>query len=156
MATVLKTQQPKESLYPNGKSERALERLRLSMVILALIDVAAHVYASPGATPIVSYWIDIETAAYSLIAVVYLLGLRRYYMPPVLFTAYNLIMYFVSGAVAFPFGINKAPLSGHLQFAQYSFGRGFSLISWLYLLVVGIILLKKDPGSPLNRLLGKE
>jgi len=156
MATVLKTQQPKESLYPNGKSERTLERLRLSMVILALIDVAAHVYASPGATPIISYWIDIETATYSLIAVVYLLGLRRYYMPPVLFTAYNLIMYFVSGAVALPFGISKAPLSGHLQFAQYSFGRGFSLISWLYLLVVGIILLKKDPGSPLNRLLGKE
>ena len=87
----------------------------------------------------------------------YLLGLRRYYLPPVLFTAYNLIMYFVSGMVALPFGISisKAPLAGHLQFAQYSFGRGFSLFSWLYLLVVGVALLKKDPGSPLNGLLGK-
>ena len=77
MTTTPKTQQPKESLYPSGPSERTLERLRLSMVILALIDVAAHVYASPGATPLVSYWIDIETATYSLIAVIYLLGLRR-------------------------------------------------------------------------------
>ena len=155
MVTAQKLQHPEESLYPTGLSSRALERLRLSMVILALIDVAAHVYASPGAAPIISYWIDIETATYSLIAVVYLLGLRRYYLPPVLFTAYNLIMYFVSGAVALPFGISKAPLAGHLQFAQYSFGRGFSLISWLYLLVVGIVLLKRDPGSKLNQLLDR-
>ncbi len=154
MATALKTQQPKESLYPVGKSERGLEYLRLSMVVFALADVAAHLFASPGATPIVSYWIDIETAAYGLIAVIYLLGLRRYYVPPILFTAYNLVMYFITGFVALPFGINKTPLVGHIQFAQYSFGRGFSLLPWLYLLIVGIVLLKKDPGSPLNQLLG--
>ena len=153
MATALKTQQPKESLYPVGKSNRALEYLRLSMVLFSLADVAAHLFASPGATPIVSYWIDIETATYGLIAVIYLLGLRRYYVPPILFTAYNLVMYFVSGLVALPFGISNAPLVGHLPFAQYSFGRGFSLLPWLYLLVVGIVLLKKDPGSKLNQLL---
>ncbi len=153
MATALKTQQPKESLYTVGKSNRALEYLRLSMVLFSLVDVAAHLFASPGATPIVSYWIDIETATYGLIAVIYLLGLRRYYVPPILFTAYNLIMYFVSGLVALPFGISKAPLAGHLQFAQYSFGRGFSLLPWLYLLIIGIVLLKKDPGSKLNQLL---
>ena len=87
--------------------------------------------------------------------VVYLLGLRRYYWPPILFTAYNLVMYFVSGLVALPFGISKAPLVGHLQFAQYSFGRGFSLLPWLYLLIMGIVLLKKDPGSKLNELLDR-
>jgi hypothetical protein len=132
---------------------RTISYLRLSLVFFALIDVAAHLFASPGSTPIVSYWIDIETATYGLIAVVYLLGLRRYYLPPILFTAYNIIMYFVSGFTALPFGISKAPLAGHLQFAQYSFGRGFSLVGWIYLLVVGIILLRKDPGSELNRLL---
>ena len=153
MATALKTPQPKASLYPVGKSNRALEYLRLSMVLFALADVAAHLFASPGSTPIVSYWIDIETATYGLIAVIYLLGLRRYYVPPILFTAYNLVMYFVSGLVALPFGISTAPLVGHLQFAQYSFGRGFSLLPWLYLLIVGIVMLKKDPGSKLNQLL---
>lgn len=130
-----------------------MELWRLSLVFFALTDVAAHLFASPGATPIVSYWIDIETATYGLIAVVYLLGLRRYYGPPVLFTAYNLLMFFLSGVVALPFGISQAPLVGHVAFLHYSFGRGMSLTAWVYLLVVGMIMLKKDPGSRLNRLL---
>lgn len=155
MATELKFQHRNEMPSVVEPSHRALEYVRLSMVVFALADVAAHLFASPGATPIVSYWIDIETATYGLIAVVYLLGLRRYYLPPILFTAYNLVMYFVSGLVALPFGISKAPLVGHLQFAQYSFGRGFSLLPWLYLLVMGIVLLKKDPGSKLNELLDR-
>ncbi len=132
---------------------KTLDLMRLSLVFFALVDVAAHLFASPGSTPIVSYWIDIETATYGLIAVVYLLGLRRYYLLPILFTGYNMTMYFLSGFFALPLGINKIPLVGHLQFAQYSFGRGFSLLAWLYLLVMGIIALKKDPGSTLNNLL---
>ncbi|MCL5012995.1 MAG: hypothetical protein M1493_03290 [Firmicutes bacterium] len=134
---------------------RRIQRLRLSLVFFALLDVAAHLFASPGATPIVSYWIDIETATYGLIAIVYLLGLRRFYGPPILFTAYNLFMYFLSGLTALPFGISKAPLAGHIQFLAYSFGRGFSLVPWLYLLIVGIIMLKADKGSQLNDLLKK-
>ena len=70
-----------------------------------------------------------------------------------MFTAYNMLMYFVSGMVALPFGINPTPLVGHLQFAHYSFGRGMSMAAWLYLLIVGIVMLKKDPGSKLNELL---
>ena len=132
---------------------RSMDLLRLSMAFFAVVDVAAHLYASPGSTPIVSYWIDVETAAYGLIAVVYLLGLRRYYLLPVLFTTYNLVMYFLSGLVSLPFGIDPTPLVGHVQFAQYSFGRGMSMAAWIYLLIVGIILLKKDPGSQINRLL---
>ncbi len=132
---------------------RYLHLVRLSMVFFALLDVAAHLFASPGATSLVSYWIDIETATYGLIAVIYLLGLRQFYGPPILFTAYNMVMFFVSGVTALPFGINKAPLAGHLAIAQYSFGRGFSLVAWLYLLVVGIWLWKGDPGSKLNDLL---
>ncbi len=140
--TILGTDNPRRNL------------LRLSMVFFALIDVAAHLYASPGSTPIVSYWIDVETATYGLIAVVYLLGLRRYYLLPILFTAYNMTMYFLSGLVALPFGIAPSPLVGHIQFGLYSFGRGMSLAGWIYLLVIGMVLLKKDPGSKLNQLLG--
>jgi hypothetical protein len=136
-----------------GTKNRGLSLIRLSMAFFALIDVAAHLYASPGSTPIVSYWIDIETATYGLIAVVYLLGLRRYYLLPILFTAYNMSMYFLSGLIALPFGIAPKPLVGHVQFALYSFGRGMSLAGWIYLMVVGIILLRKDPGSKLNELL---
>lgn len=136
-----------------GNQNRGLHLLRLSMVFFSLVDVAAHLFASPGGTPIVSYWIDVETATYGLIAVVYLLGLRRYYLLPILFTAYNMIMYFASGIWSLPFGIDPKPLVGHIEFASYSFGRGMSMIGWIYLLVMGIILLKKDPGSKLNHLL---
>jgi hypothetical protein len=142
-----------ETVQNDARHLRHVQWLRLSLVFFALFDVAAHIFASPGATPIVSYWIDIETASYGLIAVIYLLGLRKYYGPPIIFTAYNMIMFFVSGFTALPFGINKAPLTGHLQFLQYSFGRGFSLGAWLYLLIVGLIMLRVDRGSRLNDLL---
>jgi hypothetical protein len=134
---------------------RRLYWARLSMTFFALLDTAAHLFASPGGTPIISYWIDVETASYSLIAVIYLLGLRRFYGPPVLFTAYNITMFFLSGLVVLPFGINAVPLVGHVQLLHYSFGRGFSLVAWLYLLVGGLWMLKADSGSQLNALLGE-
>ena len=144
---------PSSSTIPTTPKRR-MQAWRLSLALLAVINVAAHLFASPGATPIVSYWIDIETAAYSLIAVVYLLGLRRYYLIPVLFTAYNMMMFFLSGLTALPFGIAPTPLVGHVEFLQYSFGRAMSLLAWVYLLVVGIWALRVDPGSRLNELLG--
>jgi len=143
-----------DSTHILSSQHPGLSLLRLSMVFFALIDVAAHLDASPGSTPIVSYWIDVETATYGLIAVVYLLGLRRYYLLPILFTVYNMTMYFLSGLVVLPFGIDPKPLVGHVQFGLYSFGRGMSMAGWVYLLVVGIVMLKKDPGSKLNQLLG--
>lgn len=127
--------------------------LRLILVMVALLDVAAHMFASPGATPLISYWIDIETASYSLIAVIYLLGLRIYYLPPILFTLYNMGMFFLSGVVALPWGISHAPLVGHVQFLQYSFGRGMSLFAWIVLLGLGVVMMKLDSGSRLNDLL---
>jgi hypothetical protein len=133
---------------------RKIHLLRWTLVFFALCNVAAHVYATPGATPITTWWIDVEIATYSLIAVIYLFGLRMFYWPPLLFTAYTLIMYFLSGAVAMG-AIDPTPLVGHLQFLHYSFGRGFSVISWLYLLIVGWVILKLDPGSQVNDLLSR-
>ncbi len=130
-----------------------IQRLRLSLAFFALLDVAAHLFAEPATSRIISYWIDIETASYGLIAVIYLLGLRQFYAPPLWFTTYNMFMYFLSGFIALPFGINPTPLTGHIQFADYSFGRSFSLIAWIYLLVVGWWMLKHDHGSKLNELL---
>ncbi|MCY0864026.1 MAG: hypothetical protein OWQ57_03675 [Sulfobacillus sp.] len=140
-------------MTPTGHTPRAVRVMRLVLAFFALLDVAAHLFASPGSTPIISYWIDIETASYGLIAVVYLLGLRRYYGPPVLFTLYNLGMYFLSGWIRLPFGINPRPLVSHVEFLTYSFGRGFSVAAWLVLLVGGWWMLRHDPGSGVNRLL---
>ncbi len=137
---------------PTSFTLRKVHILRLTCVFFALCNVAAHVYASPGATPITTWWIDVEIAAYGLIAVIYLFGLRMFYWPPLGFTVFTMIMYFLSGWVAMG-AIDPTPLVGHLQFLHYSFGRGFSVASWLYLLIVGWIMLKQDPGSQVNELL---
>ncbi len=148
--------QGRSPAIPAPRTSRAIRTLRLALAFFALIDVAAHLFASPGGTPIISYWIDIETASYGLIAVIYLLGLRLYYGPPILFTVYNMSMYFLSGFVRLPFGINPIPLVGHIEFLQYSFGRGFSVAAWLALLIGGIWMWRNDPGSGVHRLLVEE
>jgi hypothetical protein len=77
-----------------------------------------------------------------------------FYWLILLFSAFTIVMYFLSGVV--PMGlIDPKPLVGHVQFLQYSFGRGFSVLSWLYLLVVGSIMLKLDPGSQVNAMLSR-
>ena len=144
-----------ESSDPQAAARlRRIHILRLTLVFFALCNVAAHVYATPGATPITTWWIDVEIATYGLTAVIYLFGLRMFYWPILLFSAFTIVMYFLSGVV--PMGlIDPKPLVGHVQFLQYSFGRGFSVISWLYLLVVGWTMLKLDPGSQVNAMLSR-
>lgn len=141
------------SQHTTGRRATLVHYLRLSLAFSALLDVAAHLFANGGSTPIISYWIDIETASYGIIAVIYLLGLRQYYTPPILFTAYNMFMFFLAGITPIPFGIAPKPLTSHVDFAHYSFGSGFSLLAWLYLLIVGILMLKFDHGSRLDELL---
>jgi hypothetical protein len=45
-----------------GTTQRRLHFLRLTLVFFALVNVAAHLCASPGSTSIVSYWIDPASA----------------------------------------------------------------------------------------------
>ncbi len=125
---------------------------RFSVVVFALLNVAAHLYALPGISPIVTFWLEIEVAAFIVIGIVFLLGLRMWYLPSILFAAFNLVIFLLSGVFALG-AINPAPLTGHIEFAQYSFGRAFSLAGWVYLIVAGTILLFKDKGSALNTLL---
>ena len=126
--------------------------LRFSMVVLALLDAASHLFASPGQTPQVTFWLETEVATYVLIAVIYLLGLRSWYSPAIAYSVLNLVIFFLSAVVALP-GITHGTLVGHIQFSQYSFGRGFSLLAWLYLIVMGFVLNRLDKGSKLDGLL---
>ena len=136
--------------WPGGY--RRIQWLRLSMVFFALLGAASHIFASPGATPEVTFWIETEVVAYVIIGVVYLFGLKMWYVPAILYTVLNLTIFFISAVVVIP-GITSGLLIGHMQFAEYSFGRAGSLVSWMYLLVVGIIMLKIDKGSKINDLL---
>ncbi len=73
-------------------------------------------------------------------------------MPAMLYSMLNLAFYFISAFVVIP-GITTTLLVGHIQFAQYSYGRGISVIAWAYLIVVGALAIKYDKGSKLNELL---
>lgn len=126
--------------------------VRFTVMLFALIDAAAHLYASPASYPLVTFWLEIEVAAFIVIGIVFLLGLRIWYLPSVLFTVLNVVLYFVSGVVAIP-PISPVALAGHVQFLDYSFGRAFSLIAWIYIIVVGLLLFRYDKGSRINALL---
>jgi len=87
-----------------------------------------------------------------LIAVIFLLGLRSWYVPTIAYSMLNVLLFFISAFVAIPL-ITHAALVGHVQFGQFSFGRGFSLGGWVWLIVVGWILTRIDRGSKLDELL---
>jgi hypothetical protein len=142
----------RERWYTPERSTRLVHWVRFSLVLVALVDGAAHLFASPAKSPEVTLWLDGEVVLYVLIAMIYLLGLRMWYLPAVAYSVLNLILFFVSGFVAIP-GITTAALTGHLAFSHYFFGRAFSVGAWIYLLLVGAIMLRADPGSRLNELL---
>ena len=129
-----------------------LKWLRFSMVVLALLDAAAHLFASPGQTGQVTFWLETEVAVYVLVAFIYLLGLRSWYTPAIAYSVLNLVIYFVSAFIVLP-GITHSALVGHVEFSKYFFGRAFSLLGWLYLIIMGIVLNRVDKGSKLDALL---
>ncbi|MHB1902294.1 MAG: hypothetical protein ACYCSO_09565 [Cuniculiplasma sp.] len=129
--------------------------LRFTVMALAIIDAAAHLYASPASYPLVTFWLELEVAAFIVIGIVFLLGLKIWYIPSILYTLFNLVIYFISGVIPIP-PISPVALVGHVQFDQYSFGRLFSLVAWLYIIIVGFLLLSYDKGSKLNDLLKED
>jgi len=142
----------RERWYTPDRTIRNLHWVRFVLVLVALVDAAAHIFASPAKSPEVTLWLDGEVVLYVLIAMIYLLGLRMWYLPAVAYSLVNLVLFFVSGFVAIP-GITTAALTGHLAFSHYFFGRGFSVGAWIFLLVIGTAMLKFDEGSKLNDLL---
>ncbi|MGP6220441.1 hypothetical protein [Caldiplasma sukawensis] len=129
--------------------------MRFTLVVCSLLDAAAHLYASPAQYPLVTFWLEIEVSAFIVIGIVFLLGLRIWYLPAILFTLLNISIYFVSGLIALP-PVTYSVLAGHVQFANYSFGRIFSVGTWIYIIVVGFIAIFVDKGSKINELLKQD
>ncbi len=138
----------------SSPAQNKIHWLRFTLAFFALLNVASHLFASPGATSAVTFWLETEVAFYSIISVVYLFGLRIWYVPALLYSVLNLVIFFASAFVILP-GITTQLLIGHIQFAQYSYGRGISLIAWAYLIVFGALAIKYDRGSGVNKLLEK-
>ena len=126
--------------------------VRFAVMVCALLDSAAHLFATPAAYPVITFWLEIEVAAFIIIGIVFLLGLRMWYLPSVMFTLFNMLIYLISGVVAIA-PLNPVALSGHVDFLNYSFGRAFSMATWIFIIIVGILLIHYDSGSALNTLL---
>ena len=126
--------------------------LRFFVAIFALFDAAAHMYAVPGASSGVTFYLDTETAIYIMVGVLFIMGLKSYYLIAWIYNVGNLFLYFLSGLIAIP-GLYSTVLVGHIAFSQYSYGRALSLAGWLVILIFGFILMKYDKGSKLNELL---
>ncbi len=137
-----------------NKAYNKVHWLRFSLVFFALLNVASHLFASPGPNSQVTFWLETEVAFYLIIGVVYLLGLRMWYMPALLYSVLNIAIFFVSAFIILP-GITTGLLAGHIEFAQYSYGRAISLIAWVYLIVFGALALKYDKGSEINTMLAR-
>ena len=137
-----------------NKAYNKVHWLRFSLVFFALLNVASHLFASPGLNSQVTFWLETEVAFYLIIGVVYLLGLRRWYLPALLYNVLNITIFFVSAFVILP-GITPQLLVGHIEFAQFGYGRAVSLIAWVYLIVFGALALKYDKGSEINTMLSR-
>ncbi|MHB1526387.1 MAG: hypothetical protein ACYDEA_10100 [Candidatus Dormibacteria bacterium] len=64
--------------HSDDLSVRRLHWARFSLVIVALMDAAAHLFAAPAKFPDVTLWLDGQVALYLLIAVIHLSGLRMW------------------------------------------------------------------------------
>ncbi len=108
-----------------------------------------HYSAIPLGFQALGFWFDIETIAYTVIAVVFLLGIRRWYAAATLFNGFNVVLYFLSGYTAIP-GITSMAFGSRLNALTSSLPNAVMIISWLALLVLSIIFLKYDKGSKLE------
>ncbi|HUC39137.1 MAG TPA: hypothetical protein VL944_03340 [Candidatus Acidoferrum sp.] len=112
---------------------------------------AVAVHRSPSFN-FTGFWIEFEVIVYIVIAIVFLLGLRTWYVPAVAFNIFNIAVFFLSGAIAIP-GITTMAFGS--RFAVFSSFSVMSILvaSWALLLIISLALLKFDPGSELDRLL---
>ena len=114
------------------------------MVIAALINFAALMLFRDGvgtAMP-ADFWFGFSSAAYLIVAIVYLLGLRMWYAPTLIFLLLDSALNF--SIVAVPLSLNL--FSGVATEAVIVIGR-------LYLVLMGIMLMRYDRGTKLNDLL---
>ncbi|MHB8262767.1 MAG: hypothetical protein ACYDGY_03320 [Acidimicrobiales bacterium] len=145
-------QSERERWRASERSVRQVHWFRFSLAFFALVNVASHLYAIPAKYPVQTLWLEGEVAFYVMVAVIYILGLRMWYAPAILYTVFNLLAFFLSGVITIP-GITSTVFITHLTVFQYSWGRGLSVLAWAYLLAVGVYMLRADKGSGLNKLL---
>lgn len=144
---------------------------RLAIAFFAIIAAATHLasaipsggggphtggpgsgYSAPIGAQLLPLWIDIEVITYTVIAVVFLFGMRTWYLAANVFNAFNLALYLLSGLIAIP-GITGGAFASHVSFSSLSVTSDLLIFSWFAVLLIGLVLLRYDPGSELERLI---
>ncbi len=120
--------------------------VRFSLVIFSLLNFAALALGSPNwnVASFYSLWLGFASAAFILIAIIYFLGLRMWYGPVAGFLIIAAIINYIFDAAGGPDALS--PIN------RPSFNDLIAL-TWLYLVVVGIVIMRYDKGSKLNELL---
>ncbi|MCL4381117.1 MAG: hypothetical protein M1331_02905 [Candidatus Marsarchaeota archaeon] len=145
------------SMIARVQQQRAspnMKWLRFSLAVTAVIIASANVFASASAeSPQVAFWLLFETSAYITIAIVYLLGLKSWYLFATLFSIFNISIFVISSFVIIPF--ISPQLTGNLSFSSYNYGQAFALFGWIYIISVGFFAYKIDRGSKLDKILNE-
>jgi hypothetical protein len=120
--------------------------IRFSLVVFALLNSAALALGSPSwnVANLFSLWLGFVFAAFLLIAVIYFLGLRMWYAGATAFLIVAAVINYLFNAAGGPLALSS--------YTTVSLSTALAL-GWLYLVVVGIIIMRYDKGSKLNELL---
>ncbi len=135
-----------KSWFAGGYS--LIKTVRFSLVMLALLDFSAVAIGNPiwNTASYLSLWFGLVEAGYIVIAIVYLLGLRMWYGPNVAFLVLSALANMHLGA-----GGDLNPL-GSLGSSGFNF---IISLTWIYLVIVGIVIMRYDKGSKINGLLSQ-
>jgi len=127
-------------------SYSTIKLVRFSLVILALFDFSAVALGNPiwNSANLVSLWFGLAEAGYVIIAMIYLLGLRMWYAANEVFLIGSAIINFSLGSSA---GLNPLGALGSVTL------NTILALTWLYLVIVGLIMMRYDKGSKVNELL---
>ena len=119
---------------------------RFSLVVLALFDYSGLALgtSSFSAATLSNLWYGLAAAGYIIVAAVYLFGLRMWYAPAVTFVIISALINMAINFAGGPLGLGAGASSL------------FSLIvnvTWLYMVVAGLMIMRYDKGSKVNDLL---
>ena len=120
--------------------------VRFSLVAFSLLNFSAVALGSPNWNSATLYglWLGFASAAYIILAVIYFLGLRMWYGPAAGFAIFAAIINFLFDSRGGPDALSS------LNNPNFNDLVG---LTWLYLVVVGILIMRYDRGSKINEML---
>ncbi|HVA83259.1 MAG TPA: hypothetical protein VNF06_03785 [Candidatus Aquilonibacter sp.] len=118
---------------------------RFSMVLLALLNFSAVALGSPNwnAATVYSLWLGFASAIYIIVAIIYMLGFRMWYGLSSGFLVLSAIVNYMFDSAGGPDALSATGVTFNNLIA----------LSWLYLVLMGLILMRYDKGSKLNSVL---